>query len=230
MSSGRLLLIEDEELVGTMVRMNLEGAGYEVVWLKEGSQVQKVAQAEPFDLILLDIAMPGQDGLTVLKGLRGSGLSTPIMMLTARSDVLTKVEALEIGADDYLAKPFDVAEMIARVHALVRRSRADRQIPSDRLVHIGDHEINLETRQAGTNEGDLVLSEKEVDIIRLLVRSRGQVLSRSDILEEVWGMDVSPTERTVDNFIMRLRKLFEPEPDRPKHFITVRGEGYRFVP
>ena len=148
----------------------------------------------------------------------------------ARSDVETKVQALEIGADDYLPKPFDVAEMIARVNALVRRSQAERQIPSDNLVSISGFEINLLTRQATSNEGQVMLSEKETALIRLLVRSQGQVLSRADILDEVWGMDVSPSERTVDNFIVRLRKLFEPDTEKPRHFITVRGEGYRFVP
>lgn len=228
--ASRILLIEDEELVGTMVRMNLEGAGHQVTWLRDGSLAVEQALAEQYDLLLLDISLPGTDGLSVLGQLRDQGVSTPVMMLTARSDVLTKVEALEKGADDYLPKPFDVAEMIARVNALVRRSQAEREIPSDHLVQIGPHSINLETRMADSNEGQVQLSEKETALVRLLIRSRGQTLSRSDILEEVWGMDVSPTERTVDNFILRLRKLFEPEPEHPQHLLTVRGEGYRFVP
>ncbi len=228
--SSRILLIEDEDLVGTMVRMNLEGAGYEVVWVRDGEQAAERAMAEPFDLLLLDIALPGRDGLSILEQLRSRGVGTPVMMLTAKSDVSTKVAALEMGADDYLPKPFDVAEMIARVNALVRRSQAEREVPADNVVHIGERAINLETRLAQTNEGELQLSEKEAQLVRMLVRSRGRVLSRSDILEEVWGMDVSPTERTVDNFILRLRKLFEPEPDRPRHILTVRGEGYRFAP
>jgi DNA-binding response OmpR family regulator len=135
-----------------------------------------------------------------------------------------------MGADDYLPKPFDVAELIARAHALVRRSQSEREIPTDQLVRIGPYEANFETREAKTNEGNQMLSEKEVALLRLLVRARGRTLSRSDILEEVWGMDVSPTGRTVDNFILRLRRLFEPEPEQPRHIITVRGVGYRFVP
>jgi two-component system, OmpR family, alkaline phosphatase synthesis response regulator PhoP len=226
----KILLVEDEELVGTMVRLNLESAGYRVVWIRNGSEAAERAAAESFDLILLDIALPGLNGLSVLRGLRKSGLETPVMMLTARSDVPAKVEALDFGADDYLPKPFDVAELVARVNALLRRSRAERAIPSDQLVHIGEHEVNLETRRAGSSDGDVTLSEKEAALVRLLLRSRGKVLTRSDILDEVWGMDVSPSERTVDNFMVRLRKLFEPDPEKPIHIITVRGEGYRFVP
>jgi len=228
--SRRVLVVEDEELVGTMIRMNLESAGYEVVWLRDGREAVERAATVTFDLILLDIALPGPDGMRVLADLRAGGIGTPVMMVTARSDVQTKVQALGVGADDYLPKPFDVAEMVARVHALVRRSQAEREIPSDHLVRIGRYEINLQTRVAGSSEGEIVLSEKEAALVKLLVRSRGRVLTRSDILEEVWGMDVSPSERTIDNFIVRLRKLFEPDSDRPRHIITVRGEGYRFVP
>jgi two-component system alkaline phosphatase synthesis response regulator PhoP len=228
--SGSILLIEDEELVGTMVRMNLENSGFAVEWCKDGNQaVEKVGSAS-FDVILLDIALPGLDGMEILAEIRRRGIGTPVMMLTARGDVQSKVQALELGADDYLPKPFDVAELLARVKALVRRSQSDREIPSENIVEFGKYQINLETRQAVTNDGEIVLSEKENAIMGLLVRARGQVLSRSDILEEVWGMDATPSERTVDNFIVQLRKLFEPQIEKPRHFITVRGIGYRFVP
>lgn len=227
--SGKILLVEDEDLVGTMVRLNLERAGYHVVWVRNGSAAEQAA-TDPFDLILLDIALPGKDGLAVLRDLRAIGIGTPVMMLTARGDLSIKVDALDMGADDYLPKPFHVEEMVARVNALVRRSRSERAIPSDRLVYIGERQVNLETRRAQTEEGEVTLSEKEAALVKFLVRSRGRVLSRSDILDEVWGMDSSSGERTVDNFIVRLRKLFEPDPERPVHVITVRGEGYRFAP
>jgi two-component system, OmpR family, alkaline phosphatase synthesis response regulator PhoP len=228
--NARVLLVEDEELVGTMVRMNLESAGYQVTWTRDGEQAVAAIGRQPFDLLLLDISLPGQDGLDVLAEIRRREILTPVMMLTARSEVSTKVEALRAGADDYLPKPFDVAEMLARVEALVRRSRADRQLPADHLIRFGNYSINLETREAITNEGEIVLGEKEAAILALLVKAQGRPLLRSDILEEVWGMDVSPTERTVDNFILRLRKLFEPDADNPCHIITVRGTGYRFEP
>jgi DNA-binding response OmpR family regulator len=228
--SQKILLVEDEELVGTMVRLNLESAGYHVAWLRNGNEGAERAAAETFDLILLDIGLPGLNGLSILRGLRKGGVQTPVMLLTARSDVPTKVEALEIGADDYLPKPFDVAELIARVNAVLRRSRSERAVPSDQLVRVGEYGINLGTRRALSTEGEVTLSEKEAALVRLLVRSGGKVLTRSDILDEVWGMDVTPSERTVDNYIVRLRRLFEPDPEIPVHILTVRGEGYRFVP
>ncbi len=226
---ARVLLIEDEELVGTMVRMNLETEGLEVIWKQNGTDGLDQAMNHNHDLILLDISMPGLNGLEVLRKLRRELLGTPVLMLTARSDIETKVQALEIGADDYLTKPFDVAELLARVRALVRRSQADREIPSEAVYTFDKYEVNFETREALTNEGKLVLSEKEAGLLKLLVRAGQQTLTRSTILDEVWGMDVSPTERTVDNVILRLRRLFEPNPESPEHIITVRGVGYRYV-
>jgi len=226
----RLLLAEDDKLVGTMVCMNLESEGHQVVWAQTGPEALERATTEPFDLVLLDIGMPLMDGLEVLHRLRRAGLGTPVLMLTARGDVASKVAALDGGADDYLAKPFDVDEMLARVRALVRRSQAERQIPSDHLLQFGRYHVDLQTREALTNQGALQLGEKEAEIMGLLVRSGGRPLTRADILDEVWGMDSFPTERTVDNYLLRLRKLFEPDPANPRHILTVRGTGYRFVP
>lgn len=226
--SGKILLVEDEELVGTMVQMNLESCGYEVLWRRDGKEGLRAAWEKGFDMILLDISLPGIDGLEVLKELRRRGINCPVMMLTARSDVATKVQALESGADDYLPKPFNVREMIARVNAQVRRSQAERELPSHHLIQVGAYKLNLETREALSSDDAIVLSEKEAAIMNLFHRNQGVVLSRVNILDEVWGMEASPTERTIDNFIMRLRHLFEADPEKPKHIITVRGAGYRF--
>ncbi len=229
--SVKVLLVEDEELVGTMVRMNLEGEGFQVSWVRDGEDGLAAGMREQFDLILLDIALPGRNGLELLADLRGAGVSTPVLMLTARTEVKVKVEALDRGADDYLAKPFDVSELLARVRALVRRSQSERELPSDRIIRFGEqYEINLDTREARTNEGLVTLSEKEAALMRMLVSFQGQPLPRADMIEEVWGMDKFPTGRTVDNFILRLRRWFEVEPERPRHILTVRGVGYRFVP
>ncbi len=228
--TGSILLVEDETLVGTLVHMNLEACGYSVCWLKHGEEAHALLRARKFDMIILDITLPGMDGLAILQALRRDRITTPVMMLTARGDVATKVGALGSGADDYLPKPFDMPELLARVQAVLRRSQGDREIPAAQLIRFGAYEINLATREALTNEGPLVLSAKEAALVRMLVRAQGQVLSRDDILDEVWGMDATPTVRTVDNFLLRLRKLFEPDPDRPVHFVTVRGVGYRFVP
>ncbi|MGO9307678.1 MAG: response regulator transcription factor [Spirochaetia bacterium] len=169
--SKRILVVEDEDLVGTMVRLNLESAGYQVVWVRNGDEAAEQAAVEPFDLILLDISLPGMGGLSVLEKLRSLGVGTPIMMLTARADVPTKVRALDFGADDYLAKPFHVEEMLARVNALVRRSQAERTMPADHIVQVGDHQVNLETRRAHTEDGEVTLSEKEAALVKLLLRS-----------------------------------------------------------
>ncbi|RLB59384.1 MAG: DNA-binding response regulator [Deltaproteobacteria bacterium] len=225
---SRVLLVEDEQLVGTMIRMNLESAGHQVDWLRDGQQALDRLQAETFDLVLLDIGLPRVDGLEVLQSMRRQGLLAPVLMLTARDDVATKVQALEQGADDYLPKPFDVAELIARVGALIRRAQGERALPAEEVIHLGEYWVNLATREALTRQGRLVLGEKETALAALLVRSAGRVLSRSDILDEVWGMDATPTERTVDNFIVKLRRLFEAEPEAPRHILTVRGRGYRF--
>ncbi len=228
--SERVLLVEDEELVGTMVRMNLSHEGYDVTWVRTGPAAAAAVRERVFDLILLDIGLPGADGIAVLEGMREAGIGTPILMLTARGDIATKVETLNLGADDYLPKPFDIAELAARVKALVRRSQARREVPSSQVIRVGSFQVNLANREAWTNEGRVTLSEKETAFLALLVRAEGQTLRRSDILDAVWGVDAMPTERTVDNLVLQLRKLFEPDPDRPRHILTVRGIGYRFAP
>jgi DNA-binding response OmpR family regulator len=222
-----LLLAEDDELLGQMISLNLEAEGYQVSWIRDGQLASDAVLQQPFDLLVLDISLPGLDGLSLLRRLRQRELGLPVLMLTVRSDVDTKVEALEGGADDYVTKPFELAELLARVRALLRRSRAERQIPASQLVRIGPYEVNLETREAQSKEGTVVLSEREAALLDLLVRAGGKPLSRHDILDEIWGMDAFPTVRTVDNFLLRLRKLFEVDPRRPRHILTVRGVGYR---
>jgi DNA-binding response OmpR family regulator len=227
---NRILLVEDDELVGTMVRLNLESDGYHVVWCRDGSTGLATGLAEPFDLLLLDISLPGESGLDVLKSLREAEIGTPVMMLTARSDVSSKVRALNLGADDYLPKPFDVTEMTARVRALLRRAQAEREHHSSRIIMVGECRVDMSSRHAETSKGTVVLSDKEVAILSLLVCANGAVLSRADIIEEVWGLDQYPHERTVDNYMVRLRKLLEPDPSVPKHLLTIRGAGFRFHP
>ena len=225
--TGKIILVEDEELLGTMLEMTLSQEGFEVVWDKQGTPLLARQRAATCDLIVLDIMLPDIDGSEILRRLRKRGISTPVLMLTAKGDLETKVESLDIGADDYLTKPFDIAELLARIRALIRRSTGKRHLPSSDHLQIGNCTINLETRKAQTLQGEVLLSMKEVELIALFVRNLGKNLSRADVLENIWGMDVSVTERTVDNFIVRFRKLFEPDPDRPVHFITVRGVGYR---
>jgi DNA-binding response OmpR family regulator len=226
----RVAVVEDEELIRTMLRLNLEREGFQVSCYEDGDNFLSAVDREHFDLILLDIMMPGRAGDEVLREIRARSINSPVLMLTARREVGIKVKTLDTGADDYLPKPFDMAELIARVRALIRRSQGDRSLPSGRRVRVGEFEVDLDSRSAGTNEGPVTLSEREASLVELFHRYRGRTLTRSDILEEVWGMEADPTPRTVDNFIVRLRRLFESNPDQPRHFMTVRAEGYRFDP
>jgi two-component system alkaline phosphatase synthesis response regulator PhoP len=224
----RILLAEDEELIGRMVELNLRHEGYDVVWVKTGLDAEARAKAESWDLLVLDVMLPGLTGFQVARALRDADTTMPILMLTARSDTTSKVRGLDSGADDYLVKPFDMAELLARVRALIRRSQGSRHLPSTQVVRFGRYEVNLESLEAVTNQGRLVLSEKEAKLMGLFARHRGETLARSDILEEVWGMDQWPTERTVDNVVVKLRRYFEPDPENPTHIVSVRGQGYRF--
>ncbi|GAB4302498.1 MAG: response regulator transcription factor [Myxococcota bacterium] len=226
----KILVVEDEELIRTMIKINLSNEGHEVSAFSAAEGIFDELKNKRYDIILLDIMLPGITGIEALEKIRKMGINTPVLMLTAKTDVESKVASLELGSDDYLTKPFNMDELIARVKAIIRRSQSAREIPAKGVVSIGAYDVNLETRTAQTNAGEVALSEKEANLLALFVKNPGKVLSRADILEEVWGMDVNPTERTVDNFVLRLRKLFEKDPENPKHFITVRASGYRFEP
>jgi DNA-binding response OmpR family regulator len=231
MSAGRALLVEDDELIGTMVELNLRHHGFEVHWARAAEPGIDEARARPFDVILMDLMLPGMDGRAAARALRRAGVGTPVLMMTVRDETRTKVAAFEDGVDDYLTKPFDMDELIARVKALIRRGHAAGEIPASARVSVGGGEVNLETLEFRDVHGRThALTEKEAQLLALLARSGGRTLSRTDILEEVWGMEVLPPERTVDNFILRLRRLIEPDPEAPAHIVTVRGRGYRYHP
>jgi len=223
-------IVEDEELIRTMLRLNLEKAGYEADSFTTAEELLESLEHVHYDVLLLDVMLPGMSGEDVIDTIRERGINTPILMVTARADLETKVSTFQKGADDYLSKPFNMEELLLRVSALIRRSQGEREIPSHSLVQINDYEVNLETRLASTREGEVKLSEKECGLLRLFGQNPGKTLMRADILEDVWGMDVFPTPRTIDNFILKFRKLFEEDPEEPVHFITVRSAGYRFEP
>lgn len=227
--ADRVLVVEDDALVADMVRLNLTHAGYEVVAVHDGPSGLGKLTGEPWDLVVLDLMLPGMDGFSIARAARDKGVTIPILMLTARGDTTTKVEGLDAGADDYLTKPFAMPELLARVRALIRRHTAARGVPTSHEVRFGVYRVNLDTREAVSNQGHIHLTETECALLAYLVGHEGQALTRTEILENAWGMDRFPTERTVDNYVMRLRRLFEPDPDDPKHFVTVRGRGYCFV-
>lgn len=223
----RVLVIEDEALVRDLVVLNLKHAGYTVQGEGTFATGLKALTQPGVDLAIVDVMLPGGEGFALVRQARDEGVKCPILMLTARAEVSAKVRGLDCGADDYLTKPFDVAELMARVRSLFRRSSGT-VAASAKQVHLGKLWVRFDTGLALTNEGEVTLSDKELRLMELFTRNEDKVLTRADMLEEVWGMDAFPTDRTVDNFIMRLRKLFEPNPEEPLHFVTVRGRGYLF--
>lgn len=224
----RILVIEDDALVRDLVTLSLAHAGFEVVEAHDFAQGQTRLASGQFELALVDAMLPGGDGFTLVRTAREKGVRQPLLMLTARGDVASKVRGLDCGADDYLPKPFDVQELLARVRAALRRASPGPM--RDTRLSMGPYWVRFDTGQAQTTEGLLSLSEKELRLMQLFANRPDEALSRADILEEVWGMDAFPTDRTVDNFIMRLRRLFEENPESPRHFVTLRGRGYLFKP
>lgn len=227
----RILLVEDDELIGTMVEMNLQQRGFAVSWRRSAEDALPLAEPRRFDVIVLDLMLPGMDGMALASLLRRRGLGTPILMMTVRAELSSKVEALEGGIDDYLTKPFEMNELVARLRALIRRSQSASELPTSGTVGVAGGELALETLTFRAKDGlSHALSAKEAELLAFLARSAGRTLTRSDIIDEVWGMDALPSERTVDNFILRLRRLVESDPENPSHILTVRGRGYRFEP
>ncbi len=233
-----ILIVEDEPLVSDMVCLNLEHAGYDVQACTTAEAA--LAHVPNAELLILDRMLPGMDGLAFARHLRAAGVATPILMLTARGEVAARVAGLDAGADDYLAKPFAMPELLARVRALRRRAQDAAPRPpaqtgsapgsAPRTLRFDKYTVNLNTREALTNDGVEVLTETECQLLVYFHDHAGDMLSRADILESVWGMDKFPTARTVDNYVLRLRKLFEPDPENPRYLITVRGRGYVFRP
>ena len=224
----RILVIEDEPLVRDLVALNLKHAGYAVVTAATFQAGLEALLADAYDLAIVDMMLPGGEGTGLVARARQAGRKQPMLMLTARNETQLKVRALDTGADDYLTKPFDVTELLARVRALLRRRNDGAAAPSAARLEIGKLWIRFDTGEALTNEGVVVLSDKELKLMQQFAAHEDRVLSRADLLEEVWGMDAFPTDRTVDNFILRLRKLFEPDPNEPRFLLTVRGRGYLF--
>jgi DNA-binding response OmpR family regulator len=223
------LVVEDEKLVRELISLNLKHAGYEVRLATNFDEgLAGITGQPPVNMAIVDVMFPGGDGFLLTRTARDKGVRFPILMLTARDDTTSKVRGLDCGADDYLTKPFDVPELLARIRALLRRASGTPELIGKPRFELGRFWIRFDTGQAFTNEGELSLSDKELKLMELFVQHENKPLSRADILEEVWGMGQFPTDRTVDNFVMRLRKLFEEEPDNPVHLITLRGRGYLF--
>ena len=226
----RILVVDDEELLAATVAENLELEGYAAEIARDGAAALRVLRERSFDLVLLDVMMPEVDGLEVCATLRREGNEVPVLFLTARGSLDDRVRGLEAGGDDYLAKPFALRELLLRVAAIVRRRRWYRSPEGETHLNFAGHEIDLEAYRARGGDGvEHRLTHKEAMILKCLWEREGSVVAREDILEAVWGYEVYPSTRTIDNFIVRLRRRFEPDPERPRHIHTVRGVGYRFT-
>lgn len=221
----RLLIIEDEAPMRTALVETLKAEGYRVLSSADGPSGLELACTEPFDLVLLDVMMPGLDGFAVCRELRQRGRSMPVLMLTAKGQVDDRVHGLDSGADDYLVKPFSLRELLARVRALLRRKEREQAIGNS--LEIGDATIDFTKRTLIRGTDSFDLSEKELGMLRLLAAEAGETVSREKFLDVVWGYHAYPSTRTVDNFIAALRTKLEQDPANPRHLVTVRGVGYR---
>lgn len=224
----RIMLVEDEIHLARGICFNLEQDGYAVSHFDRGETALEALRVERFNLIILDLMLPGMDGFQVCTLMRELDSRVPILMLTARSEDVDRVSGLESGADDYLTKPFNLAEFLLRVRGMLRRSSWYRPEPVEEGYQFGVNEVFLLSYRARTAQGEIDLTEMEVRVLSLFFQREGQVIPRGDLLESVWGYASDAETRTLDNFVVRLRKYFERDPSRPIHFQTVRGVGYRF--
>ncbi|HKD14563.1 MAG TPA: response regulator transcription factor [Candidatus Angelobacter sp.] len=223
----KILIVEDEPNMVAGLRDNFEFEGYEVMSAYDGSEGLSRALSDSPDLVVLDVMMPKMSGLEVCKQLKAKRPSIPIIMLTARGQEVDKVVGLELGADDYVTKPFSIRELMARVKAVLRRSRA---LPKEEdRYSFGDAEVDLRKCRVTRGGKEIEFSATEFELLKYFVCHSGEILSRDRLLEEVWGYDRYPTTRTVDAHLVRLRQKLEPNPEQPRFFLTVHGTGYRFV-
>ena len=221
---ARILIVEDEPDIALGLELDLRNEGYEVEVARDGEEASRRAREPGWDLILLDVMLPRLDGFEVCRELRRSKVRTPVLMLTAKAQEAAKVVGLDMGADDYVTKPFSPRELRARIRALLRRAA-----PEAEPVHrLGDCEVDFERaelRRAGERTD---LTAIELKMLQFFLRNQGRVLSREQVIDEVWGRDVFVTDRVVDTHVVKLRRKLEPDPARPRHIVSVRGIGYRF--
>ena len=225
---SRIIVIEDDRAILRGLKDNLEYESYEVYTATDGQQGYRLIKEQSPDLIVLDLMIPRMDGYELCRKVRSEGVTTPILMLTAKSEEMDRVHGLDIGADDYVTKPFSVPELLARIRAILRRAQPPNDLPDQ--VHFDEVTVDFK-RFTATKAGEaLKLSRKEFGVLRLLAARTGQVVTRNELLDEVWGHDYFPTERTVDNHIASLRAKLEEDPAQPSHLITIHGVGYKLDP
>ena len=238
-STPTVLIIEDETPIADILADNLQDEGYTTLHAADGSSGLRCWQTERPNLVILDVMLPHLSGYEVCRTMRGRGDTTPVLFLSAKGQADDRVEGLRAGGDDYLPKPFHLPEFLLRVENMLKRQRwgaplreaAEPASKLDDALYFGGHKVSFRTWTATLSSGqDEPLSERELKILKLFNQRRGEVVSRDDILDRVWGDDAFPSSRTVDNFVVRLRRLFESDPAEPRYFHTVWGVGYRFTP
>jgi len=223
----RILLVEDEPSLVRTLSDRLASEGYEVEAAGDADAALGLAVGRPFDLVILDIMLPGRDGFEVCRELRQRGFDMPVMMLTARSEVVDKVVGFKLGADDYLTKPFEMIELVARVEALLRRSHGPSTAASSSFV-FGDVRVDFRSAVVTRGGAEVSLSSLEFRLLRYLIENRGAVISREQLLDDVWGYEATPYTRTVDVHVASLRQKLEANPSKPEHLVTVHRMGYKF--
>ena len=225
----RILIIEDDVAILRGLKDNLEYESYEVLTAADGEEGYFLIKEKKPDLIILDLMLPKMNGYELCRKVRNEGVTTPILMLTARSEEMDRVHGLDLGADDYVTKPFSVPELLARIRAIIRRIQKAKtgDLPND--LKFGEVSVDFKSFEARKGGAVLDMSRKEFGILRLLAARPGEVITRDELLDEVWGYDQYPTTRTVDNHIALLRNKLEDDPSKPRHLVTVHGVGYKLV-
>lgn len=226
-----ILLVEDEENLHEALKLNLELEGYEVTSAFTGNEAMQKIQGEYFDLIILDVMLPDVDGISITETIRVQNNHVPILILSARNTSSDRVLGLKKGADDYLTKPFNLEELLLRVQKLIEKNKKmqDKDSVGD-TYQFGGHTIDFNAQEAVTKEGErIALSKKEAMLLKLLIENKNDVVPREKILQTVWGYNVYPTTRTIDNFILNFRKYFENDSRNPRYFHSVRGVGYKYT-
>ena len=223
-----LLIIEDDISILRGLKDNLTFEGYQVHTVGDGQEGLQMALEQHFDLLLLDLMLPGMNGYEICRRIKKEKPALPVIMITARGTEMDKIAGLDIGADDYLTKPFSIPELLARIRAVLRRTKPD----NDQLESYSFANVTLDFKKyrAIVNDTEIKLSSKEFSIMRYFIEHEGEVVQREELLEAVWGYNVTPDTRTVDNFILDLRKKLEEIPSDPKHILSIRGAGYKFIP
>ena len=226
-----ILLVEDEENLQEALKLNLELEGYEVTGAYDGAEALRAVQKEYFNLIILDVMLPEIDGIAVCETIRLNNADIPILILSAKNSSADRVLGLKKGADDYLTKPFNLEELLLRVNKLIRKSeRLIARQPLPEIYVFGKNKIDFKASEAFSKKGEkILLTKKEIMLLKLLIENKNEVVTREKILQAVWGYNVYPTTRTIDNFILNFRKYFEDDSRSPVYFHSVRGAGYKFT-